>query len=77
MHADFIAAAKGETAWNAPEGHFGFGGLMTAASLLGNAAQFASTRKIEVNPETGAVANPEPAVTSYIRRPARPGWRAA
>jgi Oxidoreductase family, NAD-binding Rossmann fold/Oxidoreductase family, C-terminal alpha/beta domain len=76
MHDDFLAAAKGEIAWTAPEGHFMFGGLMTAASLLGNAAQFDSDRKIVVDPETGAVANAEPAVAAYIRRSPRPGWRA-
>lgn len=77
MHDDFLAAAKGRMAWNAPEGHFGFGGLMTAASLLGNAAQFASARKIAIDPETGAVQNAEPAVAAYVRRSPRPGWRAA
>lgn len=77
MHADFLAAAKGEMAWNAPEGSFGFGGLMTAASLLGNAAQYASERKITVDPETGAVQNAEASVSAYVRRSGRPGWRSA
>lgn len=77
MHDDFLAAAKGEMAWNAPEGNFMFGGLMTAASLLGNAAQYDSDRKIQVDPETGAVADAEPAVSAYIRRTPREGWRAA
>jgi hypothetical protein len=76
MHDDFLAAAKGDMAWDAPEGNFMFGGLMTAASLLGNAAQFSSTRKIEADPETGAVANAEAAVSAYLNRTPRPDWRA-
>ncbi len=77
MHDDFLAAAKGETAWNATEGNFGFGGVMTASALYGNAAQHASDWKINVNPETGAVANAEPAVAAYVSRTPRAGWRGA
>jgi hypothetical protein len=77
MHDEFLAAAKGEIAWDAPEGRFGFGGVMTAAALMGNAAQYASDRKININPETGVVASTEPAVAGYVRRTPRPGWRSA
>lgn len=76
MHDDFLAAAKGQMAWNAPEGHFGFGGVMTAAALLGNAAQFDSDGRISVDPETGAVRDAEAAVAAYVRRSSRAGWRA-
>jgi hypothetical protein len=35
---EFIAAAKGEIAYNAPLSHFGYGGKLTAVALMGNIA---------------------------------------
>ncbi len=76
-HAAISSPPRKRDGLDSTEGRFGFGGLMTAASLLGNAAQFDSDHKITVNPETGAVVNPEAAVSAYIRRAPCPQLLAA
>ena len=45
---EFLAACRGEIAWNKTKSHFGFAGPMTANILLGNVALIAG-RKLELN----------------------------
>ena len=71
-NAEFIAAAKGETAFDAPLSHFGYAGPMTATILLGNlASRFEG--KLAFDPAMRKFVDNDKANALMTRRP-RSGW---
>jgi predicted dehydrogenase len=71
-NAEFISAAKGETAFDAPLSHFGYAGPMTATILLGNlASRFEG--KLAFDPAVRKFVDNDQANALMTRRP-RSGW---
>jgi len=69
---EFISAAKGDIAYNAPLSHFGYGGLLTATALMGNiAAQVKG--KLLYDAKKQIFTNSEAATKLMTRKP-RSGW---
>ncbi|MBC8434688.1 MAG: Gfo/Idh/MocA family oxidoreductase [Verrucomicrobia bacterium] len=70
---DFIRAAKGVSAYDAPLSHFGYGGVLTASALLGNiASRFEG--KLDYDAATRRFTNIEAANEWLQRKNPRPGW---
>ncbi|MDP6044566.1 MAG: Gfo/Idh/MocA family oxidoreductase [Phycisphaerae bacterium] len=69
---EFIAAAKGEIAYNAPLSHFGYGGKLTAFALMGNIAARVKG-KLLYDAKAREFTNSE-AATKLMNRKPRDGW---
>ncbi|MEM7392222.1 MAG: hypothetical protein AAF492_07720 [Verrucomicrobiota bacterium] len=65
---EFVAAAKGELAYDAPLSHFGFSGPMCEVLGMGNAAALAR-EKLAVDAKTGMIRN-----LPFTWRKPRAGW---
>ena len=73
-HVDeFVQAAKGVTAYDAPLSHFGYSGPMTAGALFGNIATHFDG-KLEYDPINSIFSNNETANGYLQRKNARAGW---
>ena len=73
-HVDeFVKAAKGVTAYNAPLSHFGYSGPMTAGALLGNIATHFDG-KLNYDAATRHFSNFDVANKWLQRNDPRPGW---
>ncbi len=69
---EFLMAAKGEIAYNAPLSHFGYGGKLTAVALMANIAARVKG-KLLYDAKTHRFTNSDAANTLMTRKP-RPGW---
>ena len=69
---EFVLAAKGKTAYNAPLSHFAYGGHLTGVCLLGNVAARVGG-KLDFDPTALKFTNSEKANELLTRKP-RSGW---
>ena len=73
-HVDeFVQAAKGVTAYDAPLSHFGYSGPMTAGALLGNIATYFDG-KLDYDAATRNFTNTDAANKWLQRKNPRLGW---
>lgn len=70
---EFVDAAKGVTAYDAPLSHFGYGGALTAGALLGGIATHFDGA-LEYDASTRRFTNFEAANEWLQRKNPRPGW---
>jgi len=68
----FVAACRGEVAWNETNSHFGFAGPMAANVLLGNVAVLAG-KKLEMKAD---YTFKDEKYNKLLKRTPRPGWDA-
>ena len=70
---EFIDAAKGITAYDAPLSHFGYGGILTASALMGNIATHFDG-KLKYDAAARRFSNEASANGLLRRKNPRPGW---
>lgn len=71
---DFVRAAKGEVAWDAPHSNFMYAGNMTAIGLYGNAGLLSGQETIKIDSKSGKILNAKNS-DELLKRAARPGWK--
>ena len=72
---EFLMAARGEIAYNAPLSHFGYGGKLTAVALMANIAARVKG-ELRFDAKTQRFTNSDEANKLMTRKP-RAGWDAA